>query len=165
MRIRYLAAMFAVFLLCCVAAAQEDYYIRTDARINLRASYSLEAEKVATVEAGTVLHVVGRFNRWLKIDRDGQIVWMADWVYYTRLDDASQEPSTSQDQLDPGSFQVVDNCCHVDRQCNTEQEWTAGFLAFQRGHCPLPLSNPLRVASKSSAPHPLCSRSRERSIC
>ena len=139
MRIRYWAAAFALFLLCCVAAAQEDYYIRTDARINLRASYSLEAEKVATVEAGTVLHVVGRFNRWLKIDRDGQIVWMADWVYYTRVgDDSSQERSSSQDQLDPGSLQVVDNCCQVDRQCNTEQEWTAGYYAFLNKHCSAP---------------------------
>ena len=138
MKTSFLAIIIALFLLCCVAAAQEDYYIRTDARINLRASYSLEAEKVATVEVGTVLHVVGRFNRWLKIDRDGQIVWMADWVHYTRVGEgSSQERSSSQDQLDPGSFQVVDNCCQVDRQCNTEQEWTAGYLAFQRGHCPL----------------------------
>ena len=137
-KIRFLAIIIIVFLLCGVAAAQEDYYIRTDARINLRASYSLEAEKVETVEAGAVLHVVGRFNRWLKIDRNGQTVWMADWVYYTRVDDASPDQSTSQDQVDPGSFQVVDNCCQVDRQCHTEAEWTAGYYAFLNKHCSAP---------------------------
>ena len=75
--------MIIVFMLYSVASAQEDYYIRTNARINLRATYSLEGEKVETVEAGTILHVVGRFNRWLKIDRNGNEVWMADWVDYT----------------------------------------------------------------------------------
>ena len=138
MKTRFLAIIIIVFLLCGVAAAQEDYYIRTDARINLRSSYSLEAEKVETVEAGTVLHVVGRFNRWLKIDLDGEVVWMADWVHYSRVDDASQEQPTSQDQFDLESYQIVDNCCQVDRQCNSEQEFSAGYWAFQQGHCRLP---------------------------
>ena len=43
------AAIAAVLLVVCLigapALAQEDYYIRADARINLRASYSLEAER------------------------------------------------------------------------------------------------------------------------
>ncbi len=138
MKSKLLAAVIFVFLLCGVAAAQEDYYIRTDSRINLRATYSLEGEKVETVPEGTTLHVVGRFNRWLKIDRNGDIVWLADWVYYTRVDDGSQESSTSQDQFDLESFQIVDNCCQVDRQCNTEQEWTSGYWAFQNNHCVAP---------------------------
>ena len=138
MKTKLLAAMIVVFMLHSVAVAQEDYYIRTDSRINLRATYSLEGEKVETVPEGTILHVVGRFNRWLKIDRNGEVLWLADWVYYTRVDDGSQESSTSQDQFDLESFQIVDNCCQVDRQCNAEQEWTAGYLAYQNGHCRLP---------------------------
>ena len=54
---------------------------------------------------------------------------MADWVGYTRVDNGGQEQSLSQ------SNQIIDNCCQVDRQCNTEQEWTAGYYAFQKGHC------------------------------
>ena len=138
MKTKCLAVVIVVFFLCGVVVAQEDYYIRADARINLRATYDLEAEKVETVEIGTILQVVGRFNRWLKIERDGQTVWMADWVHYTRVDDGSQESSTSQDQFDLESFQIVDNCCQVDRQCNAEQEWSVGYLAFQNGHCKLP---------------------------
>ena len=72
MKTKYLAVVIVVFLLCGVAVAQEDYYIRTDSRINLRATYSLEGEKVETVPEGTILHVVGRFNRWLKIDEMGK---------------------------------------------------------------------------------------------
>ena len=109
--------MIVVFMLHSVASAQEDYYIRTDSRINLRATYSLEGDLVETVPTGTTLHVVGRFNRWLKIERDGQTVWMADWVHYTRVDDGSQEQISIQESPDPGSNQVVDNCCFVDRQC------------------------------------------------
>ena len=131
MKSKLLAAVIFVFLLCGVAAAQEDYYIRTDSRINLRATYSLEGEKVETVPEGTTLHVVGRFNRWLKIDRNGDIVWLADWVYYTRVDDGSQESSTSQDQFDLESFQIVDNCCQVDRQATPNRNGQAAIGLFR----------------------------------
>ena len=139
MKTKLLAAMIVVFMLHSVAVAQEDYYIRTDSRINLRATYSLEGEKVETVPEGTTLHVVGRFNRWLKIDRNGDVLWMADWVDYTRVDNGGgQEQSQSQEESPSQSFQIIDNCCQVDRQCNAEQEWTAGYLAFHNGHCKLP---------------------------
>ncbi len=136
---KLLAAMIVVFMLHSVASAQEDYYIRTDSRINLRATYSLEGEKVETVPEGTTLHVVGRFNRWLKIDRNGDVLWLADWVYYTRVDNGGgQESSQTQEQSPSQSPQIVDNCCFVDRQCNTEQEWTSGYWAFQNNQCKRP---------------------------
>ncbi len=139
MKSKLLAAVIFVFLLCGVAAAQEDYYIRTDSRINLRATYSLEGDLVETVPTGTTLHVVGRFNRWLKIDRNGDIVWLADWVNYTRVDNGGgQESSQTQEESPSQSFQIIDNCCQVDRQCNAEQEWAAGYLAFQNQQCVAP---------------------------
>ena len=139
MKSKLLAAVIFVFLLCGVAAAQDEYYIRTNARINLRATYSIEGEKVETVPEGTILHVVGRFNRWLKIDRNGDVLWLADWVYYTRVDNGgSQEQTRSLDQFDPESYQVVDNCCQVDRECNTDEEWTSGYWAFKNNHCVAP---------------------------
>ncbi len=30
----------------------------------------------------------------------------------------------------------TDNCCFVDRQCSTDQEWTDGYWAFQHNQCP-----------------------------
>lgn len=29
----------------------------------------------------------------------------------------------------------VDNCCFIDRQCNTDAEWTDGFFAYQNNQC------------------------------
>ena len=64
---------------------------------------------------------------------------MADWVNYTRVDGAGdgggQGSSTVPESPLPTVYQVVDNCCHVDRQCNTEQEWSAGYHAFLNNHC------------------------------
>ena len=70
MKATSLAVLLSVFVLCSTASAQ-DYQIRTDANVNLRAAYSLEGEIVDAVPAGTLLQVVGMFNRWLKINRNG----------------------------------------------------------------------------------------------
>ena len=32
----------------------------------------------------------------------------------------------------------VDNCCGIDRQCQHEHEWIAGYWAFQNGQCQAP---------------------------
>ncbi len=40
----------------------------------------------------------------------------------------------------------VDNCCFVDRQCSSDQEWTDGYNAFQNGQCAAP------AQSQSEAP-------------
>ncbi len=32
----------------------------------------------------------------------------------------------------------VDNCCQVDRQCHSDQDWTNGYWAFQNGQCAAP---------------------------
>ena len=45
----------------------------------------------------------------------------------------------------------IDNCCFVDRQCATNQEWVAGYQAFQRNECPV--SQPVApVSAPVSAP-------------
>lgn len=33
------------------------------------------------------------------------------------------------------SLMQTDNCCFVDRQCVTDEEWTKGYYAFQNGQC------------------------------
>ena len=96
------------------------------------------ARRLPVRRAGTTLQVIGRFNRWLKIDRNGQTVWMADWVNYTRVDGDGQEQISLQETLDPSSYQVVDNCCFVDRQCHTDHEWTQWLLGFSNGQCSAP---------------------------
>jgi len=90
---------------------------------NLRASYSLQSRVVTTVAAGSTLRVSGRQGRWLKIDWGGREVWLAGWVPMTRV---VIEPTSS----------PIDNCCFVNRQCTTDQEWIDGYWAYQNNQCP-----------------------------
>ena len=94
-----------------------------------------------------MLQVVGRFNRWLKIDRNGTAVWMADWVPYTRVADSEQTRTETQSQ--------IDNCCFVDRQCSADADWVSGYWAFQQGQCPVPeqtqQQTPLQTSTTDSS--------------
>jgi len=40
--------------------------------------------------------------------------------------------------LAAGSASDIDNCCFVDRQCQSDQEWVDGYWAFQHNQCPAP---------------------------
>ena len=99
----------SVFLIHSIGLAQ-GYSIRITYNTNLRESYSLESAIVETASAGTTLTVVGSNKRWLRINRNGSEVWMADWVGYTRVEDSA--PTQTQTAAN------IDNCCFVDRQCN-----------------------------------------------
>ena len=48
----------------------------------------------------------------------------------------------------------IDNCCFVDRQCSSDQEWTNGYWAFQNGQCAAPA--PSGQPANSSAPVDNC---------
>ena len=140
MKATLFAVMTALFVLCNVALAQE-YFIRTNGRINLRDAPGLTGDIVETVPSGTVLQVVGEFNRWLQINRNGNEVWMADWVSYTRSDQTQSQPQSSQ----------IDNCCFVDRQCNSDAEWTSGYWAFQNNQCNAPLQSRPEISSQPAS--------------
>ena len=131
MKVRLCAAMTVAFFLCAVAAAQ-TYHIRVTHNSNLRETYSLEGAIIETAPAGATLQVVGKVNRWLKINRNGNELWMADWIDYTRVEDSGQTSSQT------GTAAQIDNCCFLDRQCNSNQEWTDGYWAFQNGQCAAP---------------------------
>ena len=129
MKAKFLAAIIAMLALYSVVSAQ-DYQIRTNGRNNLRAAPSLDGTFVETVPSGTILHVIGKQNRWLKISRNGREVWMADWLGYSRVEGIVETASP------PASN--IDNCCFVDRQCNSDQQWTDGYYAFQNSQCAAP---------------------------
>jgi len=138
-RAKYIALIIAAFVFCAVSFAQE-YTIRANRGLNLRAAPSRSAAIADTVRSGTILQVVGEFNRWLKIDRNGREVWLADWVDYSRVD--SVEPTGPQPQqptAPTAPTAPIDNCCYVDRQCHSDQEWLAGYWAYQNGQCPAPV--------------------------
>ena len=129
MKAKCFTVIIAMFALHGVAAAQ-DYAIRAEGRNNLRSCAGFDCRVVETVPIGTVLQVTGEFNRWLKISRNGAEVWMANWVDYSRVEPGEQASSP------PASR--VDNCCFVDRQCNTDAEWSSGFWAYQNNQCAAP---------------------------
>ena len=147
MIVKSLSAMIAVFLLCSVASAQ-SYSIRVTNNTNLRATFSTRSRIVETVPAGTTLQVVSAFNRWLQINRNGNDVWMADWVAYTRVEGGQQTQSQTQ------TSSQIDNCCFVDRQCNTDQEWTDGYWAFQNNQCVAPTQVRSSTSSQPASSEP-----------
>ncbi len=128
MKIKYFVIVIACLLLLTVASAQ-GYSIRANRGLNLRAAPSLNANIAETVRSGAILHVGGQFGHWLKINRGGNEVWLADWVDYSRVDQTPTQTAASS---------PIDNCCFVDRQCNSDQEWTDGYWAFQNGQCAAP---------------------------
>ena len=143
------AAIIAILLFASVATLADSYQIRVHFIVRLRASYSMDSPVVGKALAGDVLQVVGRFNRWLKIDRDGEIAWLADWVDYSRLDQEQPAAEAANNQQPPSG---IDNCCFVDRQCHSQREWVDGYWAYQRGECPAP---PSQVSAAPSNRHPI----------
>ncbi len=145
MKLKRLSALITVFLLCSAVVAQ-DYFIRVTYNTNLRASSSLESDIVETAPKGATLHVIGEFNRWLKINTSGNEVWMAGWVSYTPVEDSGQTASQTMSE--------VDNCCFVDRQCNTDQQWTDGYWAFQNGQCAAPAESQTELSAQPASNAP-----------
>ncbi len=153
MKARLFTVIATAFFLSAVAGAQ-SYHIRVTHNSNLRATYSLEGAIIETAPAGATLHVVGKVNRWLKINRNGNEVWMADWIDYSRVENSDQPSS----QMSAAT--AIDNCCFVDRQCQSDQDWTAGYWAFQNGQCAAPAQSQsgtsTQPASKVAGPIDNC---------
>ena len=126
MKAKTFTAMMAALLFCAVTSA-ESYSIRVTFNTNLRVAGSLQARIVETAPAGTILNVVGSADRWLRIDRNGNEVWMAIGSATCRVE--SSDPTPSQ------TASNIDNCCFVDRQCQSDAEWTDGYYAYQNNQC------------------------------
>lgn len=124
-----------VLLMVCSAVLADSYQIRVRFTVRLRASHDLDSPVVGKALAGDVLHVVDQYNRWLKIERDGVISWLADWVEYTRVDQ-EQAPSPAEAAPNQQQRSNIDNCCFVNRQCQSDREWVDGYWAYQRNECP-----------------------------
>lgn len=105
--------------------------------MNIRSSASTESAVVARARAGDEFAVAssqrGETWCWLEINRG----WLANTarVRSTRptqpVVTGAVSPATSQ----PAN---IDNCCFVDRQCASEQEWVDGYWAFQNKQCSPP---------------------------
>ena len=141
MKTKLFVILNAMFILCGVASAQ-SYSIRVTFNTNLRSAGSLQASIIETAASGTTLNVVSELNRWLRISRNGNEVWMASWVGHTRVESDTQTQTSTQ------ATSNIDNCCFVDRQCSNDQEWTDGYWAFQNGLCAVPAQTQAQVSTQ-----------------
>lgn len=127
-------AIVAILLSVCGSAFAQQYRIRADAKINLRSWYSTSSSIVETVPPGTVLQVVDRFNRWLKVDRNGEEAWLGDWLNFTRLDGTNGVSTSRQQEPRRESTQPqgdIDNFCYTTWTCTTDDDWRRGYFAYQ----------------------------------
>jgi len=102
--------------------------------MNIRQSHNIGSPVIRTVAAGESLPVSSS-------TRSGGYCWLqvaGGWMAQTRRVQPGQ----------PASVPNVDNCCFVDRQCNTDQEWTDGYWDFQNKQCAVPA----QTTSTSSQP-------------
>ena len=145
MNAKSIVAVVLLFALCGLSTAQR-YSIRITNNTNLRAEASLQGRIVETAPANSTLQVVGQFGRWLEIDHNGRKVWMASWVSHSSVGDGQQ--SGAQPASD------IDNCCFVNRQCHSDQEWVDGYWAFQANQCPAPARSQPRTSAQPATTAP-----------
>ncbi len=138
MNIRRLLATLIPLMLAAVVSAQ-SYHIRVAKNTNLRASDSLDSVVLTSARAGTTVKVLGHRDRWLRVQHEGREFWMAAWVSHSRV----QAPTPAAPQAD------VNNCCDVNRQCSTNQDWVDGYWAYQRNECPV---GPTSEATSTAQP-------------
>lgn len=103
--------------------------------MNIRESASTDSRVVATARAGDSF-TVSQSQRgdtwcWLNIG--------AGWIAKTSRVSSTERAIRSTSQRKPPQQSVqqqsdIDNCCYVDRQCDTDEEWVSGFWAFQRNN-------------------------------
>ncbi|MDE2775486.1 MAG: SH3 domain-containing protein [Chloroflexota bacterium] len=121
----------ALTAILCLTANAQSFSIRVRYNTNIRVQPSLDAAPLESVPAGTVLNVISEIDRWFKVDRSGE-AWMASWVSHERVAAPAAQPAATSVN--------IDNCCNVDRHCQSDHEWEAGYWAFQNGQCSAPAS-------------------------
>ena len=64
----------------------------------------------------------------------------------------SQAPLSAQPvSAEPAQIDNIDNCCFVDRLCQTDQDWTDGYFAYQNNQCPVPAQSAGSASPQSAS--------------
>ena len=127
----------ACAILAGTAAAQDQCYRHNvayvSATMNVRQSNSINSQLLRKAVAGESFTVSssaqGGTYCWLNIS-DG---WMARTGRVSASPPGGTTPPVEQ-TTQPSN---IDNCCFVNRQCQTDQEWVDGYWAYQRNECPV----------------------------
>ena len=114
--------------------------------MNIRASATTDSRVVAKAQAGNTFKVTeskrGETWCWLKISKG--------WLAKTGRVSATKPTITvaTRSETVPTTQQSdIDNCCYVDRQCSSGEEWQSGYWAYQNNECGAPASSAAVSAS------------------
>ncbi|MCY3866443.1 MAG: SH3 domain-containing protein [Chloroflexi bacterium] len=106
----------------------------TTGSMNIRQSPSTSSPVVSSARAGDTFIIIqqtvsGKYC-WLQVSQG----WLAvtERVKAFRPNRFVESGASAPPATAPSD---IDNCCFVDRQCTTEQEWTDGYWAHQNGQC------------------------------
>ena len=138
--------------------AQSDCYPNDIAYVagglNVRERATTDSQVIATARSGDSFTVSlsqqGEQWCWLKISRG----WIAKTSRVRSTAPSNTSPSQSKKSQQPVQERSnVNNCCFVDRQCMTDEEWVNGYNAYQNNQCPAP-SLQQQSTSLQSQPQP-----------
>ena len=151
MRAKLLLTMLAVLCLSCTqngVSLAQGYSILLTYNTNLRRTATV-CKPISSRQRPLAPRCKWSANRqhyrWLQINRNGNEVWMAGWVSHSRVESNTQTQTSTQ------TASNIDNCCFVDRQCNTDQEWTDGYWAFQSKQCIAPAGSQTQTSTQTTS--------------
>ena len=140
--------------------AQGDFpqtmYVSARARwINVRGEPATTSTIVATMVYGDAVNVLARVAGE---SYRGNVFWFrarvdeADaYIHSTLLSETKPAPTpfpTVESPQQPQRSQI-DNCCLLGWTCNTDQEWTSGYWAFQNDQCDAPSQTGAHTSSQT----------------
>lgn len=112
--------------------------------MNIRQSHSTRSAIVRVAAAGESFAVSSSTRTssycWLNVQEG----WMA-WTERVTAFQPGQTSTTAKPTTHPAN---IDNCCFVNRQCTTDQQWEDGFWAFQNGQCPVPAQTQTQTSTQ-----------------
>ena len=62
-----------------------------------------------------------------------------------------QQSSSLQSQPQPAASSEIDNCCFVDWQCASDDDWVTGYWAYQNNQCAAPTDSPPQAQPRGTA--------------
>ena len=102
--------------------------------MNIRQSSTTRSAVSAFARAGESFAVMesrrGASWCWLKISKG----WLAN-TSRVQATPPARLPATADTRPVTSRAANVDNCCFVDRQCESEQQWVDGYYAYRRNEC------------------------------
>lgn len=131
-------------LLSIYSASAQVIYVQVKRDTGLYTELHAWSKPDVVVPAGTKLEAGHRISeiiytdgrRWMYVLYNDKYYLMGTWEQFTtstqQLTSVIDQPSAAA----PAAPANIDNCCFVNRQCSSDQEWHDGYWAYQRNECP-----------------------------